>query len=121
MGGEWPLYYPLPPAPLRDPAFSLLAQAAASGAGLKVLLPGAPLGRSHGAVEQRLKVKDAAWEPAGGFTCGRNGKKMNWRNIVARAMDALPERRGTVQDIFSKVEALPGLILVDTGRPRPVA
>jgi len=75
---------------------------------------GVALGRPYNAVHSKLKkILDPAYvaQPGGRTRWVKASEMVGWREVVQRAMEQLPERRGTTRDICAKVAALPGVPL----------
>jgi hypothetical protein len=73
---------------------------------------GVALGRPSKSVHSKLKkLLDPAYEAQPGGSAGKRRQLVGWREVVQRAMEQLPERRGTAKDICAKVAALPGVTL----------
>ncbi|KAK3265848.1 hypothetical protein CYMTET_25501 [Cymbomonas tetramitiformis] len=68
------------------------------------------LGRSRSAITTRhTQIFNPAYAALSGVKGGRNDR-VGWRGLLAKAMLSLPEQQGTLREIYSAMEMLPGLV-----------
>eukprot|EP00854_Cymbomonas_tetramitiformis_P016029 gene16029-19011_t len=72
---------------------------------------GVSLGRSADALLYRSRmISCPEYAPQSGTTHAPTGMKVGWRRVVTKAMQGLPERQGTMSEIYAAVEKLPDVI-----------